>query len=177
MAHKYFTKELLAKSNEIDLATIFPEKQQKAKELLNTNYSLSEIANWMKDNTNNFKSQQNYFIDLDQAIRKLVDRFYESTNAVNPFSPKEEIEIENKQPRIPAEVGSEAIKSDKAVVEEVKVADANATLDVMSKLNDEIASIKEAIDYLQGDADAGDEESKEALDYLKDELETITKSI
>ena len=106
MAYKYFTKELLEKSNDIDLANIFSEKQLKAKEMLNTNYSLPQIVGWIKDNTNNFKSQQNYLIDLDQAIKVLVYRYYDSTNTPNPFIDSKVEEIESgKQPRVPVEIG------------------------------------------------------------------------
>ena len=116
MAYRYFTKELLDKSNEIDIANIFPEKQQKAKEMLNTNYSLAEIVSWMRDNTNNFKKSENYFIDLDQAVKKVVDRYYESTNKANPFISVSDIELGNKQPRISIEVGNPRISN---VVESV----------------------------------------------------------
>jgi len=165
MAYKYFTKELLEKSNDIDLANIFSEKQLKAKEMLNTNYSLPQIVGWIKDNTNNFKSQQNYLIDLDQAIKVLVYRYYDSTNTPNPFIDSKVEEIESgKQPRVPVEIGGTG-KVDDVVVDKVVA------------VQDEIEQLKEAIAYLQDEADAGDEEAKEALEYIKEELSSLSNQI
>lgn len=170
MAYKYFTKELLGKSGEIDLSTIFADKQQRAKELLNTNYSLPQIADWIRDSTNNFKSQEGYFIDLDLAVRKLVERYYESTNTPNPFVSVDTTEIEGKsQPRASVEVSSKVTKT--------PLPEISTATDKVEAVDDEINSLKEAIDYLKDEADAGDEEAKEALEYLKDELSALSKQI
>lgn len=169
MAYSYFTKKLLAKSNEIDLASVFPEKQQTAKERLNTNYSLPQIVEWIRDNSNNFKKQDGYMVELDLAVKRLIDKYYESSNIKNPFSEvvEEDIEIKS-QPRIPTEVTVEGVKTGKPDVISV-------TEVVVNKVEDEIQSIKDAIEYLQAEADAGDEESKDALEYLQGELLSLTK--
>jgi hypothetical protein len=162
MAYKYFTKQLLAKSNEIDLASVFPDKQQRAKENLNTNYSLPQIVEWIRDNTNNFKKQESYIIELDSAIKRLVLKYYESTNIKNPFidgDEEEELDIKG-QPRTPSEVTSQGVKTVSNIVENTQ---------------DEIQSIREAIEYLQMEADSGDAEAKEALEYLQDELKSLSK--
>ena len=113
MAYKYFTKKLLEKSNEIDLASIVPEKQQRAKEMLNTNYGLPQIVDWIKESTNNFKRTDNYFIDLDQAIQRLVYKYYDSIGRANPFKGEIEVEEVKAQVRVPAEVTVQGIKTGK----------------------------------------------------------------
>lgn len=163
MAYKFFTKDLLKKSSEIDLASIFPEKQQNAKARLNTNYSLPEIVDWIRTNTNDFKKSENYFIDLDQAIRRLVFKYYESTSKPNPFiTDVEEVEA-SAQPRVPAEVtsGVKSTKSEKVeeVKEEIKqeavaltsesVNEAMESLRVLIELEPENTSYKEALESME----------------------------
>lgn len=50
-----------------------------------------------------------------------------------------------------------------------------ATKDVVSQVEEEIQSIKDAIEYLESEAESGDEDAKGALEYLKDELLQLTK--
>jgi hypothetical protein len=170
MAYQYFTKQLLAKSNEIDLATVFSDKQERAKERLNTNYSLPQIVDWIKESTNNFRKSEGYFIDLDQAIRRLVFKYYDSTSKKNPFFDEEIEEVEvTAQPRVPVEVTSKGVTSG--------LPDIATSTDKVATAQDEVASLQEAIDYLKDEAEAGDEEAKEALEYLKDELATLSKQI
>lgn len=169
MAYRYFTKDLLAKSNEIDLANIFAEKQQKAKEMLNTNYSLSEIVSWIKDNTNNFKKSENYFIDLDQAIKKLVYRYYESTNIANPFIYESEVEIEGySQPRIPSTTGKADIKTKEEVEQVKEELIEQITESLESQIEGAIQSMK-----LMLEIDPDNEEYKESLMQLELTLETL----
>ena len=173
MAYSYFTKELLGKSD-FDLASVFPEKQEVAKNSLNTSYSLPEIAEYIKDGTNNFKNSDNYFIDLDIALRRLMDKYFATTNIKNPFLKEEEDDDEDySQTRTPAEVTAQGIKSGKPDSR----TKAKTTASVVNQVDEEIASTQEAIDYLKDEAEAGDEESIEALEYLRGELETLLASV
>ena len=161
MAYKYFTKELLSKSNEIDLANIFPEKQESAKTQLGTNYSLPQIADWIRDSTDNFKKQENYIIDLDLAVRKLVFKYYDSTNKPNPFS--EEIDFDVKgQPRIPSEVYPSGVKTGKSdVIEQI-------TESLESQIQSAIENVKIMIEI-----EPDNEDYKQSLMQLELTLETL----
>jgi hypothetical protein len=156
MAYTYFTKKLLNKSSDIDLANVFPEKQERAKSRLNTNYGLPEIVDWMAEGTNNFKRTENYFIDLDQAVQRLVYKYYESTGQKNPY--QQDIVVESKaQERLPSQVGGtkqadEAPDSTKQQIEEV---------------NDLILTLQDFPDT--------DDEAKELIETLKDMLEGLQK--
>jgi hypothetical protein len=168
MAYKYFTKELLAKSNEVDIANIFADKQNLAKEKLNTNYSLPQIVDWVKENTNNFKKSENYFIDLDQAIKRVVFKYYESTNKVNPFADSVQIEEIETQPRIPTEVSISGVKTGKADVttkEEV-------VEQIADSIENQIASAIEGIKVML-EIDPDNEDYKESLMQLELTLETL----
>jgi hypothetical protein len=168
MAYKYFTKELLAKSNEVDIANIFADKQNLAKEKLNTNYSLPQIVDWVKENTNNFKKSENYFIDLDQAIRRVVFKYYESTNKVNPFADSVQIEEISTQPRIPAEVSTSGVKTGKPDIttkEEI-------VEEIADSIETQIASAIEGIKVML-EIDPDNEEYKESLMQLELTLETL----
>lgn len=121
MAYKYFTKRLLEKSDEIDLSAIVSDKQARAKERLNTNYGLPEIVDWIKVSTNNFRRTDNYFIDLDQAVQRLVYKYYESVGRANPFKGEvEEVEEVTAQPRVPTEVTTSGVKRGQPDVKVVK---------------------------------------------------------
>ena len=172
MAYSYFTKELLGKSD-FDLANVFPEKQEVAKTNLNTSYSLPEIAMYIKDGTNNFKNSDNYFIDLDIALRRLMDKYFATTNIKNPFLEEEEDDEDYSQTRTPAEVTAQGIKSGKPDSR----TKAKTTASVVNKVDEDIASTQEAIDYLKDEAEAGDEDSIEALAYLQEALEELLASV
>jgi hypothetical protein len=83
MAHIYFTKTLLASN--LNLSEVFSDKQDKIKDALNVSYSLYDIAKYLEDVTNNFKSQQSDYIDMDSAILDIINKYYKSTGIDNPF--------------------------------------------------------------------------------------------
>jgi hypothetical protein len=179
MAHKYFTKQLLDKSNNIDLANIFSDKQEDAKKKLNTDYSIPQIADWIKENTNNFKKQDGYYIDLDQALKRVVFKYYDSTSQVNPFSEEVDDEVvELGQPRRAVEVTSEGIK-----LSELDIKEKTPSIEkVVEQVSDEIQSIKDAIEIFQAVIDGDNDmftydEAVGALEYFKSELESLTESI
>lgn len=161
MAYKYFTKELLAKSNEVDVANIFADKQNLAKEKLNTNYSLPQIVDWVKENTNNFKKSENYFIDLDQAIKRVVFKYYDSTNKVNPFADSVQIEEIEKQPRVPVEIGKSDVSNKEEVIEQIT-----------ESIETQIASAIEGIKVML-EIEPDNEDYKESLIQLETTLEAL----
>lgn len=180
---KYFAKQLLAKSNEIDLSNIFPDKQKKAKELLNTNYSLPEIVDWIKENTNNFKKSEGYYIDLDQALQRIVFKYYDSTNQVNPFSDNVNKDVESLgvQPRLPAEVTSEGVKMGKPDIKSPET----VVEKVVEQVSDGIESIKSEIEYMESSIEylktlppsELDEETSGFLEYLQDEIKLLSDKL
>ena len=87
MAYKYFTKQLLENldKNNLDLSNVFSEKQQKAKEANNVAYGFSDIVYYLKDSTNDFKTSESRFIDVDNAIRTIIQNYYKSIGERNPF--------------------------------------------------------------------------------------------
>ena len=172
MAYSYFTKKLLA--SQIDLSSIFADKQDAAKSKLNTNYSLPQIVDWVKENTNDFKRSINEFIDLDIAIKRLVFKYYEKTNQKNPFT-EEVVEVEEiQQPRVPTEVTPTGIKAGKPDVSVRPEIESPVTASVVNQVEEEINSIRDAIEYLKDEADSGDEDAIAALEYLQDELKSLT---
>jgi len=168
MAYKYFTKQLVAKADEVNLATIFADKQELAKNRLNTNYSLPEIVDWIKENTNNFKRSENYFIDLDEAIKRLVFKYYTVTGAVNPFTEQEIEDVEAKsQPRVPTEVSTSGVKTGTPDVSAV----VSAVAEVAPTKQDYITVI-EGLE-LQAEMDAENPIYQEIIDGLKLQLELM----
>ena len=84
MAYKYFTQKLLSAST-IDLSTVFPEKQEIARESNNVSYSLADIAMNLKDRTENFTKVESQYIDIDSAISQIISKYYISKGEKNPF--------------------------------------------------------------------------------------------
>jgi hypothetical protein len=164
MAYSYFTKKLLA--SQIDLSSMFADKQDAAKSKLNTNYSLPQIVDWVKENTNDFKRSINEFIDLDIAIKRLVFKYYEKTNQKNPFT-EEVVEVEEiQQPRVPTEVtptGIKAGKPDVSVRPEIE-----SPVTARAK---QISDIEDLIFVLQDIED--NEEAQNLLETLQDTLVSL----
>lgn len=83
MAYKYFTEQLLM--SDVDLTTVFPEKQEFARQSNNVSYSLMDIAVFLKDRTENFKKIEAQYVDLDNAISQIINKYYVSKGEKNPF--------------------------------------------------------------------------------------------
>jgi len=105
----------LLSSDTLDLGTVFPEKQELARESNNVSYNLADIVLFLKDRTENFKRVESQYVDLDNAISEIVNKFYKSKGEKNPFV--EELdeeslaEFESKTPREAAIVDKGEIKS------------------------------------------------------------------
>jgi hypothetical protein len=86
MAYKYFTQQLINK-NILDLSTVFPDKQKIAQDRSQVSYNLGDVVVYLKDITDEFKITDNKYIDLDNAIREIVDKYYKSIGQekTNPF--------------------------------------------------------------------------------------------
>lgn len=103
MAYKYFTEKLLS-SDVLDLSTVFPEKQELARDSNNVSYNLTDIALFLKDRTENFKRIESQYIDLDSAISQIVEKYYKSKGEKNPFvTDLDEESLEEFQSKTPRE--------------------------------------------------------------------------
>jgi hypothetical protein len=72
-------------SNELDLTQVFPEKQELARGQNNVSYNLADIVLFLKDRTEDFKFVEGQYIDLDNAISEIVNKYYKSLGEKNPF--------------------------------------------------------------------------------------------
>jgi len=84
VAYKYFTKVLLD-SGLADLNSVFPDKQKIAQEQNNVAYDFASIVDYLRTSTNSFKITDQKYIDLDNAIRAIMNKWYNSINERNPF--------------------------------------------------------------------------------------------
>jgi hypothetical protein len=101
MAYKYFT-ELLIDKNLVNLSEIFPEKQKMAQDRSQVSYNLGDVVIYLQDVTNDFKNSDNKYIDLDNAIREIIVKYYKSIGIdKNPIEAqdKEISEYESNVPR------------------------------------------------------------------------------
>jgi len=77
MAYKYFTQQLVNK-NILDLTSVFPDKQKIAQDRSQVSYNLGDVVLYLKDITDDFKVTDNKYIDLDNAIREIIVKYYKS---------------------------------------------------------------------------------------------------
>jgi len=84
MAYKYFTQQIVNR-NVLDLSDVFPEKQKIAQDRSQVSYNLGDIVLYLKDITDEFKVTDNKYIDLDNAIREIVNKYYKTNKIENPF--------------------------------------------------------------------------------------------
>ena len=162
MAYKYFTEKLLS-NDMLDLSTVFPEKQEMARESNNVSYNLTDIVLFLKDRTENFKRVEAQYVDLDNAISEIVNKFYKSKGEKNPFV--EEIdeesleEFESKTPREAAIVEKGELKSKgapKAAPDVEKKKSSKAEDPRIVKFKKELADRKEIFDDVYDDAEKAD---------------------
>jgi len=102
MAYKYFSQQLLTKKL-LDLSEVFPQKQQIAREQNNLAYTLEDIVLYLQEVTENFKFTDTKYIDLDQGIKAIVNKYYVSIAAKNPFDIDIEVLNEFEEGKVPRE--------------------------------------------------------------------------
>jgi hypothetical protein len=163
MPYKYFSQELVDK-NILDLSQVFPEKQQLAKESNNVDYSLMDIVIYLKNVTEDFKFTDNRYIDLDQAIKSIVQKYYVSIGQINPFE-EEEDEVDL---RLKTEGGLPVNPRESAIVEDGKIKGkgVNKSVPLPSVAVVEDAKIKEFRKSLENIQELFDDSTLEEQDIL-----------
>jgi len=181
MAYKFFSQKLLEGSDKIDLSQVFPEKQEMAREQNNVTYSLLDIVLFLRDRTENFKFSDAQYVDLDNAISEIINRYYKSKNETNPFIKKEDIDeaaldefkgeapkeafvIKDGEVKSKGEVKAAPIKESKAKAKtKVEAKPATPTLSKIEKLKLDLEKYQNLFDD-----DILDEDEKNAiLDKLR----------
>lgn len=172
----------------LDLGTVFPEKQELARESNNVSYNLTDIVLFLKDRTENFKRVESQYVDLDNAISEIVKKFYKSKGEKNPFV--EELdeeslaEFESKTPREAAIVEKGEIKSKgapkaapdvdkkksapekKPESKKVEEPKKSSPSDKLVKFKEELANRKEIFDDVYDD-----DEKSDFIQLMQDKLE------
>jgi hypothetical protein len=134
MAYKYFSQQLLTK-NLLDLSEVFPQKQEIAKEQNNVAYNLGDIVLYLQEVTENFKFTDAKYIDLDQAIKAIVNKYYVSIATKNPFD--SEIEALSE-----LEVG--VVPREAAIVKEGEVKGKGVAKPAPSRVKEVVELVEEA---------------------------------
>jgi hypothetical protein len=182
---KYFVERLIAKN--VNLDEVLPEQQKSAQIRNNVTYNLADVVMYMKDATENFKIKTAEFIDMDEAIREIMKRYYKSKNIPNPFELPEEQEedFEGETPKEPLEVkdGKTTAKGAPKAAPVVKVEPAAAVGNLTDAQKEKIAGLENEMEELFGVFDLLDDEKRSSIiasitdrmkgekDLLKDLLE------
>lgn len=187
MAYKFFSQKLLS-SNQLDLTQVFPEKQEVARESNNVSYNLADIVLFLKDRTEDFKFVEGQYIDLDNAISEIVNKYYKSKGEKNPFIddidedalkefeagvvPREAVIVEDGKQKgkgvakpAPTKETKKSKEPKEKIVEEVKVVE-TGTSDKVNKFKEELAKRKEIYDDVYDD-----DEKKEFKELMEKKLE------
>ena len=183
MAYKFFTQKLLSE-NALDLNQVFPEKQNDAREANNVAYTLADIVLFLKDRTEDFKFADAQYVDLDNAISEIVNKYYKSKSLPNPFlvNMDEDEEIKKFRGEVPREAaiveegaikGKGVAKPAKSKVVEVKeiqpiamAEPAKSDMSKVDKFRDELLKRKEIYDDVYDD-----EEKKDFRELMEKKLE------
>jgi hypothetical protein len=134
MAYKYFSQQLLTK-NLLDLSEVFPQKQQTAKEQNNVAYNLFDIVSYLQEVTENFKFTDTKYIDLDQGIKAIVNKYYVSIATKNPFDSNIEALTELEEGIVPREA---------AVVREGEIKGKGVAKPAPSRVKEVVELVEEA---------------------------------
>lgn len=175
MAYKYFTQQLVNK-NILDLTSVFPDKQKIAQDRSQVSYNLGDVVLYLKDITDDFKVTDNKYIDLDNAIREIIVKYYKSIGIEkNPITTGtddeavKELETTTTREAYVVEdgkqkgkgVGKSAPKKEKV---EVEVKEINVD-DKISKFKKELSKRQEIIDTVYDD-----QEKAEFIELMKKKL-------
>lgn len=144
MAFNYFSKQLL-NTDKIDLAAVFPEKQQVAKNNQRVSYGLEDIILYLKDATEDFKFYDQKYAELDGGVKELVNKYFISIGEPNPFEqygPKQGLTPEYKEGVVPKE--SVVVEKDEDGLYKVKGKGVTAPAKDIAAVSTEIAIQKVA---------------------------------
>lgn len=139
---------ILLKEN-YDFSKVKSDGQKELSETLGYDFSLVDIIAYEKKISKNFTEQAPFPIEIDRTIAMIIEKHHNDTGTPNPLK---------KEEQTPAPVPSD-----------VKGA--------VNQIQEEIDSIKFALEYLQAEADAGDADAISAIEYLQGELTALTESI
>jgi hypothetical protein len=163
MPYKFFSQQLVDK-NILDLSQVFPQKQQFAQEQNNVSYNLMDIVIYLKDVTEGFKFTDAKYIDLDQAIKSIVNKYYASINETNPFELEEDNIIGL---RLKTEGGLPVNPRESAIVEDGKIKGKGVNKSVpLPVIESEDAKIKEFRKSLENIQELFDDSTLEEQDIL-----------
>ena len=189
MSYRYFSQQLIDK-NLLDLSQVFADKQAEAQKMGNVAYSLGDIVLYLQDVTDDFKLSDRKYIDLDNAIQSIIEKYYKSIGQENPFLKLDSLVSKEEEEKIPREaaiveegkvkVKGVAKKSPKEIKEEVKevkkekVVTKKELPPVVEQTDEEkIQEWEGAIAALELLDDEMTEEQMEALETLKSLVESL----
>jgi len=170
MAYKYFAKQLI--NSDLDLNEVFHSKQNLAREQGGVSYGLQDIVLYLKDKTSNFTVSDKTYIELDQVIEEIVNRYYKSINQTNPFKLTKKVQQEFEEgvvPREAAEVEEGKVKGRGVVKPSPKVKPAAEEEPVKEISADAEAQTKEAVKSVDSVIQA-DKELTAKIEKLKKDL-------
>jgi len=182
MSYRYFSQQLIDK-NLLDLSQVFADKQAEAQKMGNVAYSLGDIVLYLQDVTDDFKLSDRKYIDLDNAIQSIIEKYYKSIGQENPFLKLDSLvskEEEEKTPREAAiveegkvKVKGVAKKSPKEIKEEKVVTKKDLPPIVEQTDEEKIEEWEGAIAALELLDDEMTQEQMEALETLKTLVESL----
>ena len=184
MSYRYFSQQLIDK-NLLDLSQVFADKQAEAQKMGNVAYSLGDIVLYLQDVTDDFKLSDRKYIDLDNAIQSIIEKYYKSIGQENPFlkldslvskeeekekTPREAAIVEEGKVKVKG-VAKKSPKEEKVVIKKdlppVESNDAK-----LEELQDSVNSVMELIEDEDIDEDVKKELQKE-IEILKSKIESL----
>lgn len=91
MAYRYFSEKLIGQ-DKLDLSSVFPEKVRGIQQVMGINFGLPEIVLFIKQRSQDFKSEDKYLVELDFATKEIIKSWYKSIKQSNPFETKDAID-------------------------------------------------------------------------------------
>jgi hypothetical protein len=178
MAYKYFTEQLL--TSDINLADVFAQKQEDVRNRQNVSYGLYDIAVYLQDITQDFKTIENQYVELDNALSEIINKWYKSKGEKNPFLSDFDEELakqfDSKNPRQAAIVEKGEIKGKmtpksapdvRVSKPEVKsITSTSPISEKVQKFKDELAKRQEIFDDVYDD-----EEKAEFIQLMQKKME------
>jgi hypothetical protein len=164
MAYKYFSQKLLS-SNELDLTQVFPEKQEISRINNNVTYTLLDIILFLKDRTDDFKLTDAQYVDLDNAISEIIDRYFKSEGLKNIYK-EDDASLEELEEFEQGKLPKEAYELKDGKIKAKPMGKPAPSTKIEKPIVDIVDKHRKNLSMYQSLIDLGDIESSELVEFL-----------
>ncbi len=169
--YKYYTQQFI--KDGVNFEEIFTEKQKESGIKNGLAYRLPDVVEFIRVQSNNFTTQEQFLIDLDVSVKRLVEQYVKIKE-----KPKEEV-AKNMQPKTAYAVGTSMtpVKRTEPAESDVEVIEPAPVPEPAQETKVDAETIKLVLEYLRDKHKDNPDDETVALviEYLEGKLAEVEK--